>query len=244
MANQSNKPYTLQLSTKICDRLPRELRDRIYSLLDLDQETKRSKPIDDFIDDQCCEQFSRECLLWYYENVPQMLYRPFNYQDMKHFMRLYPQVKKIPGLIIVLDAGQPDFEFEALTHAMDELKATGHFDDLNRDFKVRVYIDIAHHAMWRSMNPNVEQAILSSQRILQYFSTRVEDAMCFVRLMEAEDTESRDVGMDITESMEEPMDEILEIFGCLVVMGMECSPPRWIEKPYRMCHRKTQLLQL
>ena len=158
-----------------------------------------------------------------------MLYRPFNYQDMKHFMRLYPKVKKIPGLIIVLDAGQPDFEFEALTHAMDELKATGHFDDLNRDFKVRVYIDIAHHAMWRSMNPNVEQAILSSQRILQYFSTRVEDAMCFVRLMEAEDTESRDVGMDITESMEEPMNGILERFGVLVVMGMEYSPPRYVE---------------
>jgi hypothetical protein len=158
-----------------------------------------------------------------------MLYRPWYYEDIEQFMRLYPKVKKIPGLIIVLDAGQPDFEFEELTDAMDKLKATGHFDDLNRDFKVRVYIDIAHHAMWRSMNPNVEQAILFSQRILQYFSTRIKDALCFVRLMEAEETDIREVGVDVTKFMEEPMNGILERFGVLVVMGMEYSPPRYVE---------------
>ncbi|RYN97746.1 hypothetical protein AA0120_g2754 [Alternaria tenuissima] len=174
-----------------------------------------------------------------------MLYRPFAYKDIEYFMQLYPTVKKIPGLIIVLDAGQPDFEFEALTHVMDKFKATGHFDDLNRDFKVRVYIDIAHHAMWRTMNPNVEQAIISTQRILQYFRTRVEDALCFVRLMEAEETEIRDVGIDITKLMEEPMDEILGKVGYLVVMGMEFSPPRYVEvEIFVVTYYRVNMLQM
>ncbi|ENI01289.1 hypothetical protein COCC4DRAFT_34122, partial [Bipolaris maydis ATCC 48331] len=245
MAEQTNIPYTLQLSTKICDCLPRELRDRVYSLLDLDKETKQSKPIDKFVSDQFCEQFSRECLLWYYENVPQMLYRPFYYQDIEKFMHLYPKVKKIPGLTIVLEASQPDFEFEDITTLMDKFKATGYFENLNRDFKVRVYIDLAHHAMWRTMNPNVEQAIIVSQRILEYFRTRTEDTLCFLRLKEAEEHEVREVGLDITEIMkEEPMSEILERFGILVVVGMEVSPPRWIEQPFRMSMRKKKLLEL
>ncbi|USP74838.1 MFS general substrate transporter [Curvularia clavata] len=234
MAEESNIPYTLQLSTKICDRLPRELRNQIYSLLDLEQETKRSKPIDDFVGDQFCEQFSRECLLWYYENVSQMLHRPFFiYYDIKRLIQLYPKVKKSPGLTIVLEASQPDFEFEDLTTLMDMFKATGYFDDLNKDFKVCIYIDLAIHHMWRSMNPNVEQAIVFSQSILQYFRMRIKDTSCFVRLMEAEEYEAREVGMNITENLEESMDEILERIGCLVHVGMKFSTPKFIM--YKTC---------
>lgn len=144
-------------------------------------------------------------------------------------MRGCPSVKKIPGLTIILEARCLDDELELLTMAIDELKATGYFDDLNRDFKVRVYIDIILHPMWRSANINVERAVAVARSVLQYFKTRTESALCFARLMDAEDYEVREEGLDITQHMEESTDNILEILGMLVIFGFEFAPPQYVE---------------
>lgn len=179
--------------------------------------------------DQFCEQFSCECLHWYYENVQQTICHPFVVEDIEFLMRDCPTVKKIPGLTIILEARCLDDDLERLIETIDRFKATGYFDDLKRDFKVRVYIDIILHPMWRSANINVERSVVVTRGVIQYFKTRTENALCFARLMDAEEYEVREEGLDITQYMEESLDDILERLGFLVIVGLECAPPRYVE---------------
>jgi hypothetical protein len=136
-------------------------------------------------------------------------------------------------LTVILEASCTDDDFERLAMAMDEFKATGYFDDLNQDFKVRVYIDIKLHPLWCTENPNVERAVAVAWSVLQYFKTRTESALCFARLMDVEEYKAREEGLDITQYMEQYMeqspDDILKIFGILVIAGFECCPPKYVE---------------
>lgn len=97
-------------------------------------ETKQSKPIDRFVGDGLSKQFSRECLLWYYENVQQTISHPYCVQKIRYLMKNCPDIRKTPGLTIVLEASGPDLELDVLRSEMGELKATGYFDNINRNF--------------------------------------------------------------------------------------------------------------
>ncbi|OAG08964.1 uncharacterized protein CC84DRAFT_1257704 [Paraphaeosphaeria sporulosa] len=235
--------HTFTLSTKICSHLPREIRNKIYSHLSLDKETKHVKRIDHFTSPQFCFQFSRECLFGYYENVPQMLYHPFITDDIEYFMQCCTGAKKIPGLTIIVEGTRTEYELGLLTKAVDRLKATGYLDDIDRAFKVRVYIDMAQNPCWRSVNPEIETAVKTIQPILQFFKERTESVRCFARLMHIDDKEAREDGLDVTEHMEKPMDEILNCLGLFqyVAIGPVISEEK--RKARQAAEKRKKLLE-
>lgn len=166
---------TLQLSSKICDSLPLELRHHIYSYLELDRETKYEKPIDSFTDpSKYCPQFSRECLLWYFENVPQMLCHPFFTSDFDSFLRsryFRDKVKrKIPGLVVVVETQRRNHEFEIAAVALREaMFMYSPIQDLHENFKLRIYIDGPAGFGWNTEDENIQFAIYTVLPIFRFF---------------------------------------------------------------------------
>ncbi|KAL5391634.1 hypothetical protein PMIN06_002509 [Paraphaeosphaeria minitans] len=227
---------TLALSTKICRHLPRETRNQIYSHLGLEQETKRSRAIDHFTGPRFCAQFSRECLVWYFENVPPMLYHPFATADVEYFTRSCTGVKKIPGLTVVVEGTRTEHELGLLTEAIDRLKAGGCFDAIDRAFKVCIYIDMALNPCWRSANMEIETAVRTVQPVLQFFKERTSgNVRCFARLMNVEEREAREDGLDVTEHMEKSMDEILDCLGLFQYVGVDIAFSEYVETRSNPC---------
>jgi hypothetical protein len=129
-------------------------------------------------------------------------------------------------LTIILEGSCSDDDFERLAMTMDEFKATGYFDDLNKDFKVRICIDLKLHPLWRTENPNVERAVTVARSVLQYFKPRTESALCFGRVPDVEEFTDREEGLDITQQVEESTDDSLNILGMMVHFGIESAWPR------------------
>ena len=70
---------------------------------------------------------------------------------------------------------------------------------------------------------SVEQAIIFSRDVFQFFQTRTKDVLWFVRLADMEDYEAREVGLDITRFLEESVDDTLEGLGRLIIISLNCN---------------------
>jgi hypothetical protein len=158
-----------------------------------------------------------------------MLYHPFNTDDIEYLIQNCPGAKKIPGLTIIVEAPRTEYELSLLTKAVDKLKATSYFDDLDKAFKVRICIDLVLNACWRTMNVNVEEAINTIKPIFGYFKKRTESVGCFARLMNFEEEETREDGVEFMEYMGQEMDEILNLMGILMIVGCEKAFSEYVQ---------------
>jgi hypothetical protein len=134
-----------------------------------------------------------------------MLYYPINVNDIEYFIQNCPRAKQMSGLTIIVEGSRTGVATELLNNAIEQLKATGYFDNLKRDFKVCIYIDIPE----RTCEERNVEAVRTILPIFRYFEERTTSVRCFARVMSHDERLACEGEMELKEFKEQSLYEIM-----------------------------------